>query len=82
MKRIPWNKGLTKSIPHPCFCGCGEFVKLHKYPRKNGGGFNYLVVIGMNFLKFIKKTMPKESIWKSADILLKKYGITKLRNLV
>ena len=43
MKRIAWNKGLTKSIPHPCLCGCRKFVKLHKYPRKNGGGFNYLV---------------------------------------
>lgn len=43
MKRIAWNKGLTKFKPHPCFCGCGADVKLHKYPKKNNGGFSYSV---------------------------------------
>lgn len=42
------KRGVTKYQPKPCLCGCGEEVKVHKYPKK-GGGSAYLVN------KFIKK---------------------------
>ena len=35
--------GITKNISHECFCDCGEFVKVHQYKRRNGGGHTYLV---------------------------------------
>jgi len=44
MRRIAWNKGITKYKPKPCFCGCGELVKVHKYPkRERREGFSYIV---------------------------------------
>lgn len=43
MKRVAWNKGITKYEPKQCLCGCGEFVKLHKYKKKGSGGFSYVV---------------------------------------
>ncbi len=43
MVRVAWNSGITKHKTKPCLCGCGEFVKVHKYSRKNGKGFVYLV---------------------------------------
>lgn len=43
MKRIAWNKGVTKLKPHPCFCGCGIYVVLHKYLKKDGNTFSYQV---------------------------------------
>ena len=42
MARTAWNKGITKYKPKPCVCGCGEFVKLHKY-SKGSEGFTYLI---------------------------------------
>ena len=35
--KIAWNKGITKYAPRLCLCGCGEYVKLHIYPKKDGG---------------------------------------------
>ena len=46
--RTAWNKGLTKYKPKPCACGCGEFVRLHKYLKPNGQGYSYGV---NNFIK-------------------------------
>lgn len=34
--RIAWNKGVTKYKSKLCACGCGELVKLHKYPKMMG----------------------------------------------
>ncbi len=48
MVRTAWNKGITIYKPRLCLCGCGEFVKIHKYPKKQGKGFNYAV---NNFIK-------------------------------
>lgn len=39
----PWNKGKTKARPKLCLCGCGQYVKVHKYLRKDGKSFNYQV---------------------------------------
>ncbi len=39
----PHNKGVTKFKSHPCLCGCGEMVVVHKYPKKDGRGYGYLV---------------------------------------
>ena len=47
MKRIAWNKGITKVKSKPCLCGCGEMLPVHIYPRKDGL-FNFQV------FKFIK----------------------------
>lgn len=43
MAYIPWNKGITKSKASKCLCGCGEFVRVHKYSKKNRSGFSYVV---------------------------------------
>jgi len=40
---VPWNKGKTKAKPKLCLCGCGQYVKVHKYLRKDGKSFNYQV---------------------------------------
>lgn len=48
MARIAWNKGITTHKPKLCLCGCGEFVKVYKYPKKQGEGFTYVV---NNFIK-------------------------------
>src|SRR3989338_1313474 len=48
MSRIAWNKGITKYKSKPCLCGCGEFLKVHKYPRGDKKGFSYSL---NNFIK-------------------------------
>jgi len=45
----PWNKGKTKVKPKLCLCGCGQYLKVHKYLRKDGRSFDYQV------FKFIKR---------------------------
>lgn len=39
----PWNKGITIHKPKLCLCGCSKFLKIHKYPKKQRGGFSYVV---------------------------------------
>jgi very-short-patch-repair endonuclease len=43
MGRKAWNSGITKAKSKPCICGCGEFVRVHKYKRKNSKGYNHVV---------------------------------------
>jgi len=43
-----WNKGITIHKPKLCLCGCGKFVKVHKYTKKQGRGFTYVT---NNFIK-------------------------------
>lgn len=45
--KTAWNKGITRYVPKPCLCGCGEYVKLHVYPKKDGGA-------GYSVNRFIK----------------------------
>lgn len=40
---VAWNKGITIHKPKLCLCGCGKFVKVHKYPKKQEWGFTYVV---------------------------------------
>lgn len=50
--RVAWNKNITKFRSKPCLCGCGTFLKVHKYFKKEGQGFSYIV---NSFVKGHKK---------------------------